>query len=605
MTGLASFVGGFVDGVDTRHKWKDRKRRQVFEDEDRAWQGEVREWDREDRKYTLEERARLRAEQDRLAAEAQAERDAYAAAFDAANTPDAAGDAAGGGRRSLLDMGTEGVSLPPGSDKANLSFGLPPLQMDPITGAPITQRRQIVEPRTKDDKIEPTTAPDQVTGTRTKDDAIRNVEIPGYTYDDWRRMTPDQRQAANLPSSEIGGQLHFDRFSEGLGIPYKPGRRTVTVDDSQPDTPDTRIARAQMLRDEEDALAAEAIRRDTEARAAEHAQKTAGKVAGATEAPAAAVGPGKPAAETAPAQPPRRNVDPTQTPGATNPAEAPSVQIAAAAAPGAAGPGKPASASALSFGADIKAKANTRRTTLSEASRAEKRATDSFMDNYLEKGVPELMKHFLKTGQIDKARAFDAWVKEADTQKSIKLWSKGVFAAATGNETGMLDAFTSYYNTMDDGLSVIRQESGFITDPETGQKKIKLTFRDDASGETFTQELDSTDDLLQQGIYAMAPERMFEILYGQMEKAQEIEANGLKGDQAIVVAALRAAGAKDTPDNGKRVEAAMKELSSAIPGFSALPQDEQVALLLERLQVEDRAAGAIGEGRYADDLPIY
>lgn len=37
-----------------------------------------------------------------------------------------------------------------------------------------------------------------------------------YTYEDWRKMSRAERSAAGLPVSEIGGQLEFNRFMEGI-----------------------------------------------------------------------------------------------------------------------------------------------------------------------------------------------------------------------------------------------------------------------------------------------------------------------------------------------------------------------------------------------------
>ena len=42
--------------------------------------------------------------------------------------------------------------------------------------------------------------------------------LANFSMQDWRKMTRQQRKAAGLPVSELGGQLFFDRFGVGLGL---------------------------------------------------------------------------------------------------------------------------------------------------------------------------------------------------------------------------------------------------------------------------------------------------------------------------------------------------------------------------------------------------
>ncbi len=584
MAGLASFVDGFTSGVDMRHKWDDRKRRNIFDDEDRAWQGETRGWDREDREYTLSERARARKAADEAEAARKADAAAYAEAYRTTGEYRQAGEdaATNAPRRSI--MGDQGADVPGGMG-GGLSFGaavqggggrdprdMNAPDMRPV-GAGLSQTAPAAPPGPT---IDPASLPDQRGAAGRQP---RLVDIPGYSYDDWQGMTPKERRLANLPSSAIGAQMHFDRFSEGLGIPYQPEPRSVMFDERMTDTPEVAAAR-------EVASAQDATRRREQVETPAGAQPDQPTPAVPTAAPA-----GSPA-DAAFAAPARRSVDPTATPGAANPAEAPSVQLAQAAAPG------------LSFGSAVSG--STRRSTADSSEQVEARASRNFLDDYMTKGVPVLMEHFLKTGQVDKARAFDTWVKEAGTQKSMKTWAKAAFAAATGNQKGMLDAFTEYHDGVDDGATVQRGESGFFEDPNTGTIMIRLVFKDDETGEKWEQVMEGSEDVLQQGIYALAPEAQFERLYEQNKDAQQVRRAGQEADQRLVEAAMKAAGASEDV-----VALAFKELDDSVIGFADLPGDEQIRKVLERLNMKDTArairggAGAGGQGATAADLPVY
>lgn len=582
MAGLASFVDGFTSGVDMRHKWDDRKRRNIFDDEDRAWQGETRQWDREDREHTLSERARARKAADEAEAARKAEAAAYAEAYRRAGEP----AATNAPRRSV--MGDQGADVPGGMG-GGLSFGAAvqsggrdPRDMNPPdmrpAGAGLSQTAPAAPPSpTLGPTIDPASLPDQRGAAGRQP---RLVDIPGYSYDDWQGMTPKERRVAGLPSSAIGAQMHFDRFSEGLGIPYQPARRSVMFDERMTDTPDVAAAR-------EVAAAQDATRRREQVETPARAQPDQPTPAVPTAAPAESP------ADAAFAAPTRRSVDPNATPGAANPAEAPSVQLAQAAAP-----------AGLSFGSAVSG--TPRRSTAASSEQIEARASRGFLDDYMTKGVPVLMDHFLQTGQIDKARAFDTWVREADTQKSMKTWAKAAFAAATGNQKGMLDAFTEYHDSVDDGATVQRGESGFFEDPDTGTIMIRLVFKDDATGEKWEQVMEGSEDVLQQGIYALAPEAQFERLYEQNREAQAVRRAGQEADQRLVEAAMKAAGASEDV-----VALAFKELDDAVIGFADLPGDQQIGMVLERLNMKDTArairggAGAGGQGGTAADLPVY
>lgn len=253
-------------------------------------------------------------------------------------------------------------------------------------------------------------------------------------------------------------------------------------------------------------------------------------------------------------------------PASADPSKAPAVQIAAATMPA---PAK----SRLAFGIDTPIKVSPAKA---------KEATASFLDNYLKVGAPVMIEHFLKTGQIDKAKAFGEWVKDAGNQKKMEMWAAGVHAAAIGDEEGMMQNLGDYYNSFDDGLTLVRDDSHIVRDDKGNMIGATLTFKDDKTGETHTQTFHGAEDLMQQGVYALSPEKMFEVMYEQAGKAD-----------AARLAADKAGGGKTTQE---RIASAMVELGKTKIGFADLPPEQQVQMAVQFLQTADAATGAYTMG---------
>ncbi len=586
MAGLGSFIGGFVDGVDTRQRWDDRKRAQGFEDEDRAWarenQGwarEDRDWLKEDRKYTREERERLRAEQDRKLALEKAERDAWAEAYDASQLPP----------RSISEP-----AAPPSASvtvfpaEARLTYGDPAgkaAKVSPSVPASTPPNAPHQEPEG------PSYAPRSISPEQPGQE--RTVEPPALGAPE---ESPDvlQAQIDNIQAQINAAFEETSRFKNGRGGEYL---NNVI----QPLNERRRELQARL-----DAI--------TEA-AAGPVNTAAPAGAGTDASPPEMAQDVLPAAETDPAPrlapPAEADAPPAVSPAAAGGGRSisteatqgsPGAELAASAAAGRIDTSPPQRSTTdpqLSYGTRAAMKTGRGRPV------EENYAVANMMDDYYQRAAPKIMEFYLRNGMIEKAQAFQTWVQESSTQVAIADWSRGAMSAAMGDRTGMVENFARYYNRINDGVSVIPEQSGFVAGADGQPGAIKLTFRDDKTGETWTQTLDDTDDLLQQGILALSPERMFDLLYEQNVRAQEIAAQGLKGDQAIVAAALRAAGGSNNPSMQRRVALIAKDMAANDPGFAALSSEEQVNAILSRLQVEDRATSAGEEGRYADDLPVF
>lgn len=609
MSGLGSFVTNLVGGVDTRQRWEDRKRQRKLDEEDRAYLQEERAQGREDRVYTLEERSRKRkredkaqAEEDRLLQEAADERKANADAYAAASAPDEAAPTS----RSLdsgLDTGatgalplTFGAGTPalPDPTLAAAQPQLPPPVQPAMPPAMQGQYGRVLPPQDPlADMAGRVSPPSQVQpgmmGRGQIDPNPGNlgrgqplVTQPGPSAEEWNKMTPAQRDAFQpLRAAPHQFDPTLDMvpdLSNMKGRVSPPSRELPAMEGRV--SPPSQVQPGMMGR----------VSPPSEAPTAAGKSAMAGLSADfktATQAPTPTPGdtsgsvaqvlptPGATPAQAAQAS------DPAQA--AANPAASPAVQIAAATAP---------STGRLAFGMDAPLKV-----TPAQA----KQAQDNFLQNYLDKGAPKMVEYYLKTGQVDKAQAFMTWTADKQNQQSMKLWAEGVHAAAIGDETKMLDAFGAYYNRFDNGEELVRGKSAITRDGAGNMTGAVLTFKDTATGVEHSQTFHGTEDLLQAGILALSPEKMFEMMQGQVTAAQGVKADTIKMEQEMALAIVResrAAGVKTTP---QRVAAIWAQLSKDSFGqFDKLPLEERRRQVIEILSGQDQTSSSYDGG---GDLP--
>lgn len=562
MAGLASFMSGFTEGTDTRHRWDDRKRQIALDAEDRKWLNENRDWARGDREYTLEERQRIRAEQDRVAAEQKAERDAAAAAWaetQAASAADEAAAAAGGVAPQSVDPALGDM----GMGQGGLSFGLPPAEANPLApGArslPMPPQVSAPGPAGMPQSAmpqSPTMPPPQA----------RSVQ-PAAPH-----VMP---QIADLSRADGGGRLR----NESIGPAGMPGYPVVPQQ-----APQTQAAPPQ-------------------ARSLPDAQQPGQPPVGT----AAPVQPASPITVRASAGPGRggNNMSQGQPPadlGAATGSPPPAPTIRAPTAPASVPPTNPAAVSAgrsaLSFNNPLTVKPE----------RADK-AVKTTLQHYQEVGVPKMIDHYLKTGQFEKARAMEAWSKDAKSKESMELWARGLHAYAVGDEHGMLDNFAKYYNSLGMDVTVDRKKSAMTRDEQGNVTGVDVVFID-RSGKETTQHFDGTGDLLQEGIMGMQPDKMFELLYGQEVAASAARGKAQALEVSVQIAAMKLKGAGVSADPARIAKVAAAIAQSDMTGsFFTKTPEEQGQMIADALAGQDyaetlrsgAAAGAMGGG---DALPM-
>lgn len=614
--GLGAFLQGFVGGYDTRQRWKDAKRQRSLDEEDRAYTLEQRAKAEEDRQFELQRRGWAVddrefevKERERIAAEEAAERAAAADAYETAKE----GDKPAPKPRSLTDTGAAtgetglsfGAGIPAMSDPALSQQGRSLPAQPPMAAQPGMMGR----------------------GLPTVLDAQGQNVLPYFpqgkvpTLTDWQKMTPAQRAAAGLPvdDADLSRQLAEMDSLPGAGTPQRrtlnspQTERSGFVGEQPPPTiaawndmtPEGRAA--QPPEDFSGAVNAEVQGRSAAVIPPPVAPETAANVmvagkAGLPPPVAPGAAPEAPAADRQfqPPAPPAAPVSPPPDPlkasasaprtAALAPSEqavavSPAVQEAVATAPA---PAQEAGKPRLAFSINNPVK-------VSPAKRDA--AVSSFMTRYMEVGAPKMLDYYLSTGQVEKADAYQKWISDTKSQETLRLYAEGVHAAAIGDTEGMLDSFSLYYNSFNDGITVVREKSGFNRDASGNITGVKLTFVNDETGEEWVQDLGGAEELLQQGVYALPPEKMIERMFDQEQAANAVEA----ATQKLLIEKAGEGGFKSMP---QRVAAAMAELSKNVIGFDKLPPEEQQRMVVERIANEDAALAGVMGGGAAGEVPV-
>ncbi len=425
------------------------------------------------------------------------------------------------------------------------------------------------------------------------EDANRRTGL-GVTYDDWREMDRTARSQAGLPVSEIGGQLHFDRFSAGLGAkdslpnqmaaaPLKAADRVagaaaaaasgvngalwdaasgaVRVIGTEGDKPlaDAMEGRAEKSYD----MAKTLYRRGL--------MGTGAAQTAATEAPAAAPVAPPPNIPVKAFAKPEEKAASASTAATMEQAASPAAKEATTAATKAMG-------------------VREGQRTISEAQYA--RGAKSFADRYLEIGAPVYFEALIKEGEFDKAKAFQEWMQTAETNRAMKDIGTSVTAFLLGDAdkgaAHMVEAFNNlgYYP---DGTTV--EKSQFTKGKDGEINGLVITMKDGKSGHTFEQVFTGgVNDLLSSLLPAMMPEQAFEHVFNMASEAQ-------KGAMGAIERSDKKAEAQAKADESILKAAQDLVKDSMPPGSMTLDQAiNQVLAARDSVSAARATAGAAADG---------
>lgn len=219
---------------------------------------------------------------------------------------------------------------------------------------------------------------------------------------------------------------------------------------------------------------------------------------------------------------------------------------------------------------------------LTETQRA--KAAKGFMDHYREVGAPIVIKDMLKRGDMQGAMAFQEFLDRDATKAGMENWARAAFAAQVGDMDTFADEILTAYNRLDyfpDGTTIVKGESGFTYDKKGNISGAKITFKDEATGNTFDQVFSDPNDLVRLGITMLAPEAAFEHYSTQLQSQAQIAATaGQKSEQKAadtqkqILAAAKVIMETSVGLDGKPTktyEQAIAEAQAAIGGLGALP----------------------------------
>lgn len=274
----------------------------------------------------------------------------------------------------------------------------------------------------------------------------------------------------------------------------------------------------------------------------------------------------------------------------------PSAEIAAATAP------KPQGRGVLGQDGPVKA---------SPAQR--ERAAQTFMQHYAQTAVPQITQFYAQQGDIEKAQVWENWAKSQQSQALMGSWAKAVHAAAIGDDEGFIDNLSEVYNGFDDGYSVIREKSQFTRDEDGNIVGAELTFQNRQTGEEHTKHVNDVEDLMREGIYALAPEKIFEHMWGELAAAREVDAERRAFEEKILLERVKS-GRATPEDREKAIRVAKDALSKSMGfGWSKLSMEEQNALAIQWIKSNQSAAEQLGAdpragglgGAFGDVVPPY
>ena len=495
-----SFISGLFDGIQVKHGWQDRKRRQLFEDEDRGflkedrkmeaerhgWSREDQQWEQEDRSHTRSERERtkrLRDEEERM------HREATAAAMEAMNAP-------------VVDSAAPPLQMPSGPGAA-----IPAAQ--PAADTPLT--------------ASPFITPGSAEGR------------PSLSYG----------RDLEGPVGSIPGDV---RLRELPGSQPPPGRPTATrppvTRDQMATLPSETKAQAMARQRAEAELAA----MSPDDRAAAEARNAADAAAEQEQSVAMA---DHSAVDAAQAQAPKLSygeIEPTPKTGAktatglnalvsdqTAPAQAaPATVPSAPSMPVEAG-GASAAVAAREIGMD-----GTGGRGAPTAAR-KKDAVEGFIEQYTKVAVPKLIQGYMARGDVQMANGLLAFSRSEKGNRIMGSWARAAQALTIEDYEGGLDHLSEMYNQIDDGYEIVRGESGLQRDEKGNITGLTLTMIG-PSGNKFQQHFAGTEDILARGIMAGAPENLTTYLKSIVESGYEVQKDTIKHGRNLELAAARRGG---------------------------------------------------------------
>lgn len=146
--------------------------------------------------------------------------------------------------------------------------------------------------------------------------------------------------------------------------------------------------------------------------------------------------------------------------------------------------------------------------------KATSRAVDAGMKAYRTEKVPAIVEHYIRTGQWEKAQAFEKFLDDEKTKAGMRQWMGAIHALNVGDADRFIDGIVGAYNSyFADGYTALKDQSEFNKDENGNLVSATVAFRNDETGEVFKQTYSSVQDMLMAVIGQLSPEGAYDTLY--------------------------------------------------------------------------------------------
>lgn len=585
---FGSFVTGLFAGVNQGNEWSDRKRRQILEDEDYAFKRKQQQWNEADR-------ARLEKQRAQEDADREAERNDRESAMAEANRI-----MSGGGTPQHNSSAPVGRSVIPSDSSAQTAAApvAPPARMGSMNPADYGQGS--VQPNPQNGEAYPVgapvpnseppaapgtapSAPSNAAAASGPDDRAESVAMTremqqydprAYTYEQWKAMNSGQRQQAGLKRSVLGGELQFNRLGVGMGA--QPPRVQPGAGDHYAPTSDSERYGQSIGQQQADAMLGRGQDQPPVSQDASAAQPAPDGYS---------VGDGRQAPSGV------QTLTGIGAGAGAGPMQAPSIPSAEKSPDIAPTPARARSVFSYDSGATDTPAAAAAAATLADDTPGQKTAGEpsvetriaNFQKTYRDVVAPKIMQGYIARGQYEKAAAFQKFVDDQKVKSSMTLWAKAAHAASIGDADSALSHLADYYNTIDDGYTVLKDRSKVLRDDSGNMLGIQLVFRNSA-GKVMKQTINGAEDIMAQGIFAASPENTFTYLDNIRKSAAGVDAETAK-QQAQTNREIAVARVKEGDPRTKVIEALQKNDPS---WFQRTPEEQDAAIrqaLAQRLGI--------------------
>ncbi|MBN2760869.1 MAG: hypothetical protein JXQ79_10240, partial [Rhodobacteraceae bacterium] len=223
-------------------------------------------------------------------------------------------------------------------------------------------------------------------------------------------------------------------------------------------------------------------------------------------------------------------------------------------------------------------------TTPAENRRIAEQAGRGIAESWNLQAAAELEQLYVRSGNFEKAKMVQEWVKDKKVQAGIEKWGEAMVYMQLGDKESLLGAITDLYNMKgyyDDGLSVVKSKTKWNENDDGEIVGMTVTFKDNATGRQFTQSIQGAQGMIGTAIIgAMAPDTVVERMMSEVEKERAAQ-SGNRPEQI------------SAQDRAEAIASLAKEMA----GVEGVTPE-----ILRAAEAEyDRLIG----GQRAADVPVY